>query len=295
MARNSPRIKARNSDELPARIQAKHPNMTSKLVPSNPSDVTVIRDVTPNIVTASAPFLRFGKFKIGGRGTIVRLTSGALAVFSPTALTPELKSKIASLGNDVRYIAALDLEHHIFLGAWHAAFPTARVIGPEGLPEKRAAQKNEQVPFATVFTAGNRADTRIGADFDADFDYEYVGSHASKELVFLYRPDRTLIEADLFFNLPANEQYSRTGDSPTTGLWSKLFNGLQHTHGDATWQKRFIWYVSSAGDRPAFADSVARIAKWDFDRIIPCHGDVIESGGQGIFRKVFDWHLQGRK
>jgi hypothetical protein len=30
----------------------------------------VIRDVTPNVVTLTVPFLRFGKIPIGGRGTI---------------------------------------------------------------------------------------------------------------------------------------------------------------------------------------------------------------------------------
>jgi hypothetical protein len=30
----------------------------------------VIRDVTSNVVTFSVPFLRFGKFPIGGRGTL---------------------------------------------------------------------------------------------------------------------------------------------------------------------------------------------------------------------------------
>ena len=44
--------------------------MTSKLIPSDPSKVMVIRQVTPNITTCSAPFYRFGKFKVGGRGTI---------------------------------------------------------------------------------------------------------------------------------------------------------------------------------------------------------------------------------
>lgn len=44
--------------------------MASKLVPSNPSDVMVIRDVTPNVVTFSVPFLRVGKIPIGGRGTL---------------------------------------------------------------------------------------------------------------------------------------------------------------------------------------------------------------------------------
>lgn len=44
--------------------------MTSKLIPSDPGSVTVIRQVTDNILTFSAPFNRFGRIKIGGRGTI---------------------------------------------------------------------------------------------------------------------------------------------------------------------------------------------------------------------------------
>lgn len=44
--------------------------MSAELIPSNPSDVMAIRNVTPNIVTFSVPFARFGKAKIGGRGTL---------------------------------------------------------------------------------------------------------------------------------------------------------------------------------------------------------------------------------
>lgn len=86
--------------------------MSSKLVPSNPSEVTVIRRVTDSITTLSAPFSRFGRIHIGGRGTLVRLQNGTVAVFSPTALTPEAKSAVSAMG-ELRYIAALDLEVNI--------------------------------------------------------------------------------------------------------------------------------------------------------------------------------------
>lgn len=46
--------------------------MSSKLVPANPADVMVIRDITPNIATLSVPFARYGIFKVGGRATIGR-------------------------------------------------------------------------------------------------------------------------------------------------------------------------------------------------------------------------------
>jgi hypothetical protein len=43
--------------------------------------------------------------------SLVRLQSGALAVFSPVALTDDVKRKVSELG-EVKYIAALDAEVH---------------------------------------------------------------------------------------------------------------------------------------------------------------------------------------
>ncbi|KAF2634609.1 hypothetical protein P280DRAFT_413423 [Massarina eburnea CBS 473.64] len=263
--------------------------MTSKLIPSNPDQVMVIRDLVPRtITTLSVPFLRFGKLKIGGRGTIVRLQNGSLAVFSPVALTSEVKQKVAEMG-EVKYITAMDIEHHIFLGPWHAAYPNAKVIGPEGLPEKRKSQNNEDVPFATVFTTSNTHPS-IDPDFDAEFDYEYVPAHQNKEIAFHHKPTKTLIQADLLFNYPSTEQFSKTGVDPTSGILTKLFGAVTNTQ--SVWQKRFIWYGISSGDRQGFAQSVARINQWDFERMIPCHGDVVETEAKSVFQRVFDWHLE---
>jgi len=117
----------------------------------------------------------------------------------------------------------------------------------------------------------------------------------NKEIVFNHKPTRTLITADMFFNLPATEQFSKSGVDATSGILTKIFASLNNTKGAATWQKRFIWYGPSMGDRKSFNESVARINKWDFDRIVPCHGDVIESSGKGIFEKIFSCHLEAAK
>ena len=95
------------------------------------------------------------------------------------------------------------------------------------------------------------------------------------------------------FNLPATEQYSRTNEGATSGFLTNMFVGLMTAHGEAKWQKRFLWYGVSSGDRKGFNESVRRIEEWDFDRIIPCHGDVLEKGGKGIFQNIFEWHLKG--
>lgn len=255
----------------------------------------VIRDVTPNIKTFSLPFKRFGAIAIGGRATLVKLTSGALAIFSPVALTPEVKEAVAGFGNNLKYIIAPDIEHHIFISEWAMAYEGVHVIGPEGLKEKREASKEPFNTFHTVFRAATKATQKISAEFDSDFEYEYVEAHPNKELVFCYKPEKTLIEADLLFNLPATEQYSKSPESPSTGAATKLFGALQSTQGTAVWQKRVLWHLFSRADRPSFNASVVKIDSWDFTRIIPCHGDVIEQDGKGVFKKVFDWHLQGSK
>jgi hypothetical protein len=33
------------------------------------------------------------------------------------------------------------------------------------------------------------------------------------------------------------------------------------------------------------------VSEWDFDRLIPCHGDVIETGAKAIWNKNFDRYL----
>ncbi|KAL7270806.1 hypothetical protein RUND412_006469 [Rhizina undulata] len=262
--------------------------MTSKIIPSNPSKVMVIRYVTPNITTLSVPFLRYGKIKFGGRGAIIRLRTGSLVVFSPVALTPEVKSTLENLGGKVSYLIAPDREHHIFLGQWKKEFSQAKVLGPEGLYEKRLKQGNEDVRIDYEFTRENKHAIQLPAEITDEFEIEYFDGHANKEIAFLHKPDRTLIEADLLFNLYAHEQYCKSGEDPTSGVWTKIMHYFTNIHGKG--QQRFIWYAA-AKDKVSFAESARRVAGWEFDKIIPCHGDVVESRGNEVFRRIFAWHL----
>lgn len=258
---------------------------------------TVIRDILPNrLTTFSTPFKRFGIIKIGGRGTLIKLATGNLVMFNPIPLTPSVQSKIDALSSteptgSVTYIIAPDYEHHLFLTPWSQKYPNASVIAPEGLPEKREkSAETSGTKFTHIFTKSNKLDMKISPEFDEEFQYEYVESHANKELVFLHKPTRTLIEADLLFALPATEQFSKSNEDPTSGVLTKLMGGLLNVRGDMKWQKRMLWYGVAAGDRKGFADSMRRIEKWgEWERLIPCHGDVIEHGGSRILKEAMVW------
>ncbi|RHZ43394.1 uncharacterized protein CDV56_101765 [Aspergillus thermomutatus] len=129
--------------------------MSSKLFPGDPSKVMVIRKVTPEITTFSVPFSRFGLLRFGGRGTLVKLRTGSLAIISPVALTPEVQKLITSEGGNVQYIVAPDIEHHLHISTWKRAFPDAKTIAPEGIYEKRQSSPayDDDAAFDHVFTS----------------------------------------------------------------------------------------------------------------------------------------------
>jgi len=247
-----------------------------------------IRHITPNITTFSVPFSRLGLIKFGGRGTLTRLQSGGLLIFSPVALTSEVRSEVQAMGGNVSYIVAPDMEHHLYIGAWKKEFPAARVIAPQGLREKRAKQGNEDVAVDYAYT---KEGVQLPADLTQTFDVEYWDGHVNKEIAFFHKPERTLIAADVMFNMPATEQYSKTSENASSGFFTKLFVHFSTIEGKD--QQRLIWH-GMAKDKVSFAESAKRVAGWDFDRIIPCHGDVIEHGGNDVFRRLFAWHIGGK-
>ncbi|CAK7267534.1 hypothetical protein SEPCBS57363_002634 [Sporothrix epigloea] len=287
--------------------------MSDKLVPVNPADVMVIHDITPNITTLSVPFLRFGRIEVGGRCTIVRMTGGGVLVYSPVALTPDAAAVVVRLGGEegVKYLVAPDIEHHIFLSEWLKAYPTARIVAPQGLAEKRAATRGKDSRINVndrffAILADKRAQPMrepqsIAPDFDADFGLVYFDMHPNKEVVLLYRPENILIEADLMFNLPAIEQYHRVDPATRHGapghanLINRLFQTMMRTEGNLVWARRFQWYIASRSDRVRFNEGLKVVDGWPFSKIIPCHGETIEADAKEVFRRVFAWHFASMK
>ncbi|PNP49594.1 hypothetical protein THARTR1_09674 [Trichoderma harzianum] len=257
------------------------------------SDSTVIRQVSPNVTIVSIPFVQLGLLKTGGRTTIVQLQSGSLAVISPVRLTNVVRNALIATNGTVKYIVAPNLEHYMQIGSWKAEFPDACLIVPEGLPEKCAKKLGLGREIFDIIYTASESQEHISEEFDNEFDVQYIDSMDSHEIVLFHKLTRTVIEADLLFNVPAIEQFSKSGLSATSGVLTKLVSPIFSTTYPATWQKRLAWYILGAKDRVAFAASLQRIYSWDFDRIIPCHGDVVESEAKRVFSTIFEWYLNG--
>src|SRR5262245_38121008 len=68
--------------------------------------------------------------------TVLRLGDGSLLLHSPIAMTVERRAAVEALG-PVLHLYAPNTFHHLALGEWASAFPTAKIHAPAGLRKKR--------------------------------------------------------------------------------------------------------------------------------------------------------------
>ncbi|EGO03479.1 hypothetical protein SERLA73DRAFT_174974 [Serpula lacrymans var. lacrymans S7.3] len=227
----------------------------------------VIREVTKGVWTFSCPFARFGIMPIGGRTTAIQMKAGGVWVLASTPLTDETKSTIDALGK-VKFIVGPDAVHYLFLPQFKKAYPDAKLIAVADVANKLS---DKSLRFDGLW-GQDPADTKYG--FEDEIKHCYFSGHSNKDVAFLHTASKTLIQADLLFNLPAREQYSKSSlsipfnFSPSSWLHQKLVS--------------FI-----ALDKGAMKRDATTVASWDFNRIIPCHGDVIETDGNKAWREAY--------
>jgi len=238
----------------------------------------VIREVTKGVWTFSKPFARFGWMPIGGRSTAVQLSSGDVWVLVSTPLTTETKETIDKIG-PVKYIVAPDAVHHLYLGEFRKSYPTAKVIGVEPLIAKK---EPEGIHFTGTYGKDPEG-TKYG--FEPEIQACYFSGFENKDVAFLHGPSKTLIQADLLFNLPPKEQYSKSQSWSTIPIFSSIIklNPWSSTHA------KLVWKLGT--DKEAMKKDVKTVASWDFNRIIPCHGDVIEGNGKDAWTTLYKGYL----
>lgn len=84
---------------------------------------------------------------------------------------------------------------------YHQAYPEALCIGPEGVKAKVSSVK-----WAGEYKTNGLASAAERFGFEDEIESCYFAPHPNKDIAFLHKPTKTLIQADLLFNLPANEQ-----------------------------------------------------------------------------------------
>jgi hypothetical protein len=194
--------------------------------------------------------------------TVIRLGGGDLLLHSPVSLDPALREALGRIGR-VRWVVGPSKVHHLFLGDYLRAYPSAELCGAPGLAEKRP-----DLRFQTVLSA-----EPVAAWEGRVWHHLFAGAPAVNEVVFLHRPSRTLLLTDLAFNV-----------QPGPRNRARVFHWLVGATG------RFGPHRilrAAIRDRAAARRSLATILAWDFDRVVVTHGDVLEHGGREALRAGF--------
>jgi glyoxylase-like metal-dependent hydrolase (beta-lactamase superfamily II) len=228
----------------------------------------MFRSLGANIWDHEMP-IRFGGIPLWHRMTVIRLTNGGLVVHSPTSLDHASQEELQKLGPIVA-IAAPSWWHDLYLREYLSAYPGARFYGAPTL-----VRWNRSVPFAEVL--GDLAPSLWTGEID-QVHVQGIGLFLD-EIVFYHRRSRSLIVADLLFNLSKKDAWiTRTMGALVIGP----FPGCRFAR----------LYRPAVTDRRRMRAAAERILDWDFDQIIVGHGAVVENNGKEVFRTAFRWLLK---
>ena len=224
-----------------------------------------LRPLAPDLFVADQA-LSFLGLPLGTRMSVVRLPGAKLFVHSPIAHSSALAAELTALGSPAHFVAP-NRFHHLYVGPWKAAYPTARVHAAPAL----AAKRPDLAIDATLDGAGH-------PDWASVLDQVLLeGMPMLNEVVFFHRPSATLLSSDLVFNIGS-------GQSPLLRLAFRALGQLGRP--STTFLERVL-----VRDREAFRRSLARILAWPIGRIVLAHGDVFEGDGRAALREAYHWLL----
>src|SRR5262245_47503119 len=202
--------------------------------------------VAEGVWVDSAP-VRIVGTKLTTTMTVLRLGDGSLLLNSPIAMTPERRAAVEALG-PVAHLYAPNLYHHLRIGEWAAAFPSARLHAPATLGRKRPDLRIDRVHGAAPEPG------MVGVVHELRIE-----GFRLEESVLLYRPARSLVVADLVHNVGVPQH-----------RWTKLYSQLMGFYDRVALSRMIRWAAFS--DRAAARRSLDELLALPFDRPIVGHG-----------------------
>ena len=218
--------------------------------------------VTPDLALRRVPYRTMGIW-LGRQLVVIRLPAGGLWIHSPIPWDDNLRTALAHMG-PVTHVIGPNRYHDECLQSFQTEYPEAQFHAAPGLASSRTDVRFVAEPLGDI----------PHPDWREVIDQHLVrGMPRLNEVVFFHRPSRSLILADLAFDLKQEGPWLSRWALRLTGAWGRLT------------PSRFC--RSMMQDRPAVRRSIDTILGWDFDRIIAGHGRNIETGGRAAFRDAF--------
>ena len=198
------------------------------------------------------------------RATVISLGDGTLAIHSPVAMDEATAVAVESLGT-VRHIIAPSALHHLYVGPALKRFSQAKLYGTRALGKKR-----KRLRFDAYLNDGLPA--ALGSVLEA---LTLQGAPAVEETVFFHKPSKSLLVTDMIFNI-AHPQ----------GAMTKFMLSCTGTNGKLAQSRLWRFY---AKDKQAFVASTHKMLDWNFDALVPCHGDVVAAGAKPAVQAALRW------
>jgi hypothetical protein len=227
---------------------------------------TVVRQLTPfdeGVWVDTEPVSIVG-MDLTATMTVLRLGAGDLLLYSPISMTPERRAAVEALGT-VAHLYAPNLFHHLHIGEWAAAYPSAQVHAPAALAKKRPDLRISRTHGAPP-----------PSDFAGLVDELRIDGFRLQESVLVYRPAGTLLVADLVHNV-----------GRPRGAWTSLYTKAMGFYDRVALSRMIRWTAFS--DLPAARRSLDQLSALPFDRLIVGHGAPLQTGAKDAIANAFRW------
>jgi len=207
-----------------------------------------LREVEPDLYVVDGDW---GSTRSRRRMTIMRTRAGELVIHNPIRLQDADYLKIEALG----------LVTHI--------------IAPNAFHQSDGAYYRFRFPLAVYYPPGSSGGRHWPAGLRKEIDsHSVAGLRFLDETVFFHRISRTLVVTDLVFNL----------HDRLKGLekWLSRLNRVDDRFGPSR-----IFQYFFVRNKIELGRSLAHILRWDFERVIMSHGDLLERGGPKAIQSSF--------
>lgn len=224
----------------------------------------MVRELDDDIWVHEEPLTFFG-LEIGRLMTVIRLPDGGLFVQSPADLTPALRRSLDEFG-EVQFVAAGSKLHgHRYMEQYRAASPDVDLLAAPGLAARRTDLRFDGLLGDTPDPRWADAVDRVVLD----------GHRWLTELAFLHRDSGTVVMGDYGYHV-----------GPSSPLKTRLFARLARMYRRVGAPPDLRWTVSNEATLRRGIDDVLA---WEFDRLVPGHGEVVERGAKERLRVGYDW------
>ncbi len=202
-----------------------------------------------------------GLIPIPVRMTVIRLGDGKLILHSPVPISPDIRDELDALGR-VGFIVVPEA-HGRFAGQASQTYPSAQLLAAPSAPRKR-----KSLPFHASLA------DQPPVTWAGQVESLLVRGFRLHEVVLFHRSSRTLVLTDLCFNIQCSSSRVARLFFRANGMWQRFG------------PSRIIRQIA-VSDRAVLQRSLEHVLRWDFERIVPGHGDVVEHDGPAVLRAAW--------